>query len=109
MGLSNPRLWRGERLHHHGDVVCHVVCAFCAVLSGLRHSSYVDKYHKVRVMGVTTPPPPARTIAKVVQVLMVLLPMSDTSNASGRGIRNGDKLLRFMVARLILHTKHNAS
>jgi hypothetical protein len=28
----------------HGDVVCHVVCAFCAVSSGRRHSSYVDKY-----------------------------------------------------------------
>ena len=31
MGSSNPRRWRGERLHHHGDGVCHVVCAFCVV------------------------------------------------------------------------------
>ncbi len=31
MGSSNPRLWRGEQLQHHDDVVCHVVCAFCAV------------------------------------------------------------------------------
>jgi hypothetical protein len=31
MGMSNPRCWRGERLEHHGDVVCHGVCAFCAV------------------------------------------------------------------------------
>ena len=22
MGSSNPRRWRGERLHHHGDGVC---------------------------------------------------------------------------------------
>ena len=22
MGSSNPRRWRGERLHHHGDRVC---------------------------------------------------------------------------------------
>jgi len=28
---SNPRRWRGERLQHHGDVVCHGVCAFCVV------------------------------------------------------------------------------
>jgi len=31
MGSSNPRRWREERLHHHVDGVCHVVCAFCAV------------------------------------------------------------------------------
>jgi len=31
MGSSNPRRLRGEWLHHHGDDVCHVVCAFCAV------------------------------------------------------------------------------
>jgi hypothetical protein len=31
MESSNPHRWRGERLQHHGDVVCHVVCAFCAV------------------------------------------------------------------------------
>jgi hypothetical protein len=31
MDSSNPRRWRGERLQHHGDVVCHVVCAFCVV------------------------------------------------------------------------------
>ena len=22
MDSSNPRRWRGKRLHHHGDVVC---------------------------------------------------------------------------------------
>jgi hypothetical protein len=47
MDSSNPRRWRGERFHHHGDVVCHVVCAFCAVLSGRRHLSYVDKYERI--------------------------------------------------------------
>jgi hypothetical protein len=31
VGSSNPCRWRGERLHHHGDGVCHVVCAICAV------------------------------------------------------------------------------
>ena len=31
MGSSNPRRWRGERLQHHGDVVCHAVCAFGVV------------------------------------------------------------------------------
>ena len=31
MGSSNPRCWRGERLHHHVDGVFHVVCAFCVV------------------------------------------------------------------------------
>jgi len=46
MDSSNPRHWRGERLHHHGDGVCHVVCAFCAVSSGLHHSWYVDKYKR---------------------------------------------------------------
>jgi hypothetical protein len=31
MGSSNPRRWRGEQLHHHGDGVCHVFFALCAV------------------------------------------------------------------------------
>jgi hypothetical protein len=30
MGSSNPRRWRGEQLHHHGDGDCHVVSAFYA-------------------------------------------------------------------------------
>ncbi len=47
MDSSNPHRWRGKRLHHHGDVVCHVVCAFCAVLSGSCHLSYVDKYGRI--------------------------------------------------------------
>jgi hypothetical protein len=47
MDSSNSRRWRGERLQHHGDVVCHVVCAFYAVSSGRRHSSYVDKYERI--------------------------------------------------------------
>jgi hypothetical protein len=34
MNSSNSRRWRGERLQHHGEVVGHVVCAFCAVSSG---------------------------------------------------------------------------
>jgi hypothetical protein len=33
MGSSNPRRWRGDRLHHHGDGVCHVVCAFVRFLT----------------------------------------------------------------------------
>jgi hypothetical protein len=33
MGSSNPRHWRGERLQHHGDVVCHGVCAFVRFLT----------------------------------------------------------------------------
>jgi len=28
MGSSKPLRWRGERLHHHGDGICHVVCVF---------------------------------------------------------------------------------
>jgi hypothetical protein len=28
MDSSNPPRWRGKRLRHHGDVVCHVVCDF---------------------------------------------------------------------------------
>jgi hypothetical protein len=46
VGSSNPRRWWGERLHHHGDGVCLLFCAFCAVSSGRRHSSYVDKYER---------------------------------------------------------------
>ena len=49
MDSSNPRRWRGERLHHHGDVVCRVVCAFCAVSSGRCHSLYVDKYKRITI------------------------------------------------------------
>ncbi len=55
---SKPRRWRGERLHHHGDGVCMVVCAFCAVSSGRRHSLYedeyerdVDKYERITLTG----------------------------------------------------------
>ena len=28
MDSSNPRRWRGKRLHHHGDVVCRSLCFF---------------------------------------------------------------------------------
>jgi hypothetical protein len=27
---SNPSHWRGKQLHHHGDGVFEVICAFCA-------------------------------------------------------------------------------
>ncbi len=27
--LNQPR-WRGKQLHHHGDGVCEVICAFYA-------------------------------------------------------------------------------
>jgi hypothetical protein len=33
MGLSNLRRWRDERLYHHVDGVCHVVCAFVRFLT----------------------------------------------------------------------------
>jgi hypothetical protein len=36
MNSSNPRRWRGKRLRHHGDVVCHVVCAFCVAFDSCR-------------------------------------------------------------------------
>ena len=51
VGSSNPRRWRDERLHHHGDGVCLVICAFCVVLT--RDSSVVLvvrtflRWHKV--------------------------------------------------------------
>ena len=45
MGSSNPCRWRGERLHHHGDGVWKVICAFCEVfdswLVGRTHPAYV--------------------------------------------------------------------
>ena len=50
MDSSNPRRWKGERLHHHGDGVWEVVCAFCAVKSGHYHSSYVTKYWNITLM-----------------------------------------------------------
>ena len=31
VGSSNPRHWRGEQLHHHGDGVWYVICAFCVI------------------------------------------------------------------------------
>jgi hypothetical protein len=42
VGSSNPRRWRGERLHHHGDGVW-CGCAFCVVLTRdcLSYLSYV--------------------------------------------------------------------
>jgi hypothetical protein len=49
MDSSNPRHWRGEWLHHHGDGICSVVCAFCAVLSVRHHSLYEDKYHVINL------------------------------------------------------------
>ena len=47
MDSSSPRRWRGEQLHHHGDVVCHVAGAFCVDLSGHHHSSYADKCKRI--------------------------------------------------------------
>ena len=31
VGSSNSRRWKGKRLHHHGDGVCWMICAFCVV------------------------------------------------------------------------------
>ena len=65
MDSSNPRRWRGERLHHHGDGVCLLFVLVCAVSSGRRHSSYVDKYEsnlKVTVIDETKCPTQACTI-----------------------------------------------
>jgi len=45
--LMNSCRWRGKRRHHHGDGVCHAVCAFSVVSSGRCRSSYVDKYHVI--------------------------------------------------------------
>ena len=60
MGSSNPRRWRGERLHHHGDGVCHVVCAFCAVSDSWLVSCTRHTYLHFR--GVTKWPTQACTI-----------------------------------------------
>ncbi len=46
MDSSNPRRWRGERLHHYGDGVCLLFVLFCAISSGRRHLSYVDEYER---------------------------------------------------------------
>ena len=54
MGSSNPRRWRGERLHHHGDVVCHVVCAFCAVSDSL----LVSRTRRTYILEVSQSSPP---------------------------------------------------
>ena len=54
MDSSNPRRWRGERLHHHGDGVCHVVCAFCAV-SDLR---LVSRTRQTYILEVLQSGPP---------------------------------------------------
>ena len=47
MCSSNPRCWRGEQLQHHGEVDCHVVCAFCVVsnlwlVSRTRHTYILE-------------------------------------------------------------------
>ena len=44
---SNPHHQRSWRLHHRGGGVCCVFVLCVAVLSGCRHSSYVDKYQKI--------------------------------------------------------------
>jgi hypothetical protein len=49
MDLSNPCRGRSEWLHHHGDGVCNLVCAFCAVSSGRHHASCVDEYHLITI------------------------------------------------------------
>ena len=49
MSSTNPRHWRGERLHHHGDGVCHVVCAFCAVSD----SWIVSRTHRTYIVEVS--------------------------------------------------------
>ena len=54
MGSSNPRRWRGERLHHHGDGVCHVVCAFCVVFD----SWLVSRTRRTYILEVSQSGPP---------------------------------------------------
>ena len=54
MGSSNPRRWRGEQLQHHGDVVYHVVCAFCAVSD----SWLVSHTHRTYFLEVLQSEPP---------------------------------------------------
>ena len=47
MDSSNPRRWRGERLHHHGDGVCLLFVLFVPsrlVVVTLRD---VDKYERI--------------------------------------------------------------
>ena len=43
MGSSTPRRQRGWRLHHHGGDVCCVFVLCVVMLSGRRHSPYVEK------------------------------------------------------------------
>jgi hypothetical protein len=40
VGSSNPHRWRGEQLCRHGDSVCKVVCAFCAVSQLMTYQSW---------------------------------------------------------------------
>ena len=46
MDSSNPRHWRGWRLHHHSVGVC-CVYVLCVAVSSGHHLSWVDKYHKI--------------------------------------------------------------
>jgi hypothetical protein len=45
----NPSRWRGKGLHHHGDGVCKVICAFCAAFLTLRGWFYLTE----RLIGIT--------------------------------------------------------
>ncbi len=55
MDSSNSRHWRGERLQHHdGDVVCHVVCAFC----GVSDSWLVSRTCRTYILEVLQSEPP---------------------------------------------------
>jgi len=59
VGSSNPRRWRGERLHHRGHGVCQVICAFCVVIDSWLASrtcrtylEYILECHKVGHPGL---------------------------------------------------------
>ena len=70
MGSSNPCRWRGKWLQPHGDVVCHVVCAFCAFSYGHHHTLYIDKFGRLisRVWQSGSPRGQALSFSTLVQV-----------------------------------------
>jgi len=73
MGSSNPRPWRGERLHHYGDGVCYVFVLFVWFLTHHASVGLVFTYVTYVLEVLQSVPPVTGCICITTLILFVQL------------------------------------